>query len=278
MLDRTGTPIDPYARAAPRTPLRRIGEELLLAWTLLTRIPAPRFRLETQANLGSAFWAYPVIGAAVGAIGAAVHAASIAIGLGMLSSFALGLAAMALATGAFHEDGLADFMDGIGGGQSREHKLEIMRDSRLGTYGAMALIVFFVLSTTLLYELANTGWQPPLGGFAAVFICVGAMQRAAIGLPLVVLPPARSDGLAADTPTPRYHIFALGVLIATFTSLILMGPGATLAVLAASLSAALAATWLAQRYLGGRTGDALGAAASLAGVASLAALVIFGNV
>ncbi len=277
MLNRTETSGDLYARAIPQTPLRRAGEEVLLAWTLLTRIPAPGFRLQTQANLGSAFWAYPLIGAAVGAIGAAVYVISIELGLGMLSPFAMALAAMTLATGAFHEDGLGDFMDGIGGGQTRERKLEIMRDSRLGTYGVMALVTFFLLSTTLLFELKNTGWQPAFGGFAAVFICVGAFQRAALGLPLVLLKPVRSDGLAADTPQPRYRIVALGILIATLISMLLLGPGATAVVFAASMLSALGVTWLAWRQLGGRTGDALGAAASLAGVVSVAALVVFGN-
>jgi adenosylcobinamide-GDP ribazoletransferase len=277
MLNRTDTSGDLYARAIPQTPLRRAGEEILLAWTLLTRIPAPGFRLQTQANLGSAFWAYPLIGAAVGAIGAAVYVISIELGLGMLSPFAMALAAMTLATGAFHEDGLGDFMDGIGGGQTRERKLEIMRDSRLGTYGVMALVTFFLLSTTLLFELENTGWQPAFGGFAAVFVCVAAFQRAALGVPLVLLKPVRSDGLAADAPQPRYRIVALGILIATLLSVLLLGPGATAVVFAASMLSALGVTWLAWRQLGGRTGDALGAAASLAGVVSVAALVVFGN-
>lgn len=277
MLNRTETSGDHYARAIPQTPLRRVGEEFLLAWTLLTRIPAPGFRLQTQANLGSAFWAYPAIGAAVGAIGAAIYVISIELGLGMLSTFVMALAAMALATGAFHEDGLGDFMDGIGGGRTRERKLEIMRDSRLGTYGVLALVTFVLLSTTLLFELKNTGWQPAFGGFAAVFICVGAFQRAALGLPLVLLKPVRSDGLTADTPQPRYRIVALGILIATLISFLLLGPAATAVVFGASMLAALGVTWLAWRQLGGRTGDALGAAASLAGVVSVAALVVFGN-
>ncbi len=277
MLNRTEVSGDPYARATPQTPLRRIGEEVLLAWTLLTRIPVPRFRLRTRANLGSAFWAYPLVGAAVGAIGAAVYSISIELGLGMLSPFAMALVAMTLATGAFHEDGLGDFMDGIGGGHTRERKLEIMRDSRLGTYGVMALVTLFLLSTTLLFELENTGWQPAIGGFASVLICVAAFQRAAIGVPLILLKPVRSDGLAADTPQPRCRIAALGIFIATLISMMLLGPVATLVLLAASMLTALGVTWLAWQQLGGRTGDALGATASLAGVVSVAALVVFGN-
>ncbi len=277
MLNRTEVSSDPYARATPQTPLRRIGEEVLLAWTLLTRIPAPRFQLRTRANLGSAFWAYPLIGAAIGVIGGAVYAIAIELGMGMLSPVAMALAAMVLATGAFHEDGLGDFMDGIGGGQTRERKLEIMRDSRLGTYGVMALVTFFLLSTTLLFELENTGWQPTVGGFASVLVCVAAFQRAAIGLPLILLKPVRSDGLAADTPRPRSRIVALGILIATLLSVVLLGPAATLVLFAASMLTALGMSWLTWQQLGGRTGDALGATACLAGVVSVAALVVFGN-
>lgn len=277
MLNRTEVPGDPYARATPQTPLRRIGEEVLLAWTLLTRIPAPRFQLRTRANLGSAFWAYPLVGAAVGLIGGAVFAISIELGLGMLSPFAMALAAMVLATGAFHEDGLGDFMDGIGGGRTRERKLEIMRDSRLGTYGVMTLVTFFLLSTTLLFELENTGWEPAVGGFASVLVCVAAFQRAAIGVPLLLLKPVRSDGLSAEMPQPRYRIVALGILIATLLSAVLLGPAAALVVLAASMLTALGVSWLTWQQLGGRTGDALGATACLAGVVSVAALVVFGN-
>ncbi|MCH9808193.1 MAG: adenosylcobinamide-GDP ribazoletransferase [Alphaproteobacteria bacterium] len=275
MLDKTTEPQhDPYARAKPSTPLRRMGEELLLATTLLTRIPVPRFTVQTKADLGSAFWAYPLVGAGVGAVGALAFAACVALGLSALPAVVAALVAMTFATGAFHEDGLADFADGVGGGLTRDKKLTIMRDSRLGTYGSVALIGYLLLSATLLVEIASSSWQPQFGGMAAVFICVGALQRAAIGIPLALLQPARSDGLAFETPAPRIRIVGLAFAIAAVLSLIGLGPGAAASTLAATIMAALGVTWMSQRYLGGRTGDALGTSASIAAIAVLFALAV----
>jgi adenosylcobinamide-GDP ribazoletransferase len=274
MLDKSDEVFEPYSRSVPRTPLRRAAEEFLLAITLLTRIPVPRFKVLTKADHGSAFWAYPIIGALVGAIGGAAFVAGIMVGLGALASSVLALGAMAMATGAFHEDALADFADGIGGGQTRQSKLEIMHDSRLGTYGALALFLVIMFEIALLVELSQSPAQLTLGGMFSVFVCVGAIQRAAIGLPLAVLAPARTDGLSAHTTRPRPHVLAFAVFIALLLSAFLLGPAASFAAFAGALAAALVVTKLAARHLGGRTGDVLGATAVLAGAATLAALVI----
>ncbi len=276
MLDKTTeVETDPYVREKPTTPLRRMAEEVLLATTLLTRIPVPRFTVRTGADLGTAFWAYPLVGGLVGGIGALAFAICTALSLGAFPSVVMALIAMTLATGAFHEDGLADFADGVGGGLTAEKKLSIMRDSRIGTYGSAALIAYYLLSASLLFEIASSSWQPQLGGMVAVFICVGAFQRAAIGIPLTLLKPARTDGLAFETPRPRFRFVALAIAIAGVASLILLGPSATVVALFAMLVAAFAITWVSRHYLGGRTGDALGTSASMAGIAVLFALAVF---
>lgn len=275
MLDKTAVNADPNARARPRTPLRRLGEEFLLALTLLTRIPVPRFRIETDADLGSAFWAYPIVGALVGAIGAATFAGAEFVGLAGMPAIVLAIAAMVIATGAFHEDGFADFWDGVGGGQTREQKLEIMRDSRLGTYGAMALMILFVLTLALLVNLNFNlrQYSAPIGeAMAGILISTAALQRAAIGLPLWLLGPARKDGLAADTPAPSAVTIAAGVAIAFVLSACLLGLSHAFYALAAALAASSVVTVLSAHYLGGRTGDALGTAASMASLFVLAVL------
>lgn len=275
MLDKSAEVFEPYSRSVPRTPLRRAAEEFLLATTLLTRIPVPRYKVLTKADHGSAFWAYPIVGALIGAMGGAAFMAGMSVGLGALASTVLALGVMAVVTGAFHEDALADFADGIGAGQSRQRKLEIMHDSRLGTYGALALTLVIMFDLALLVQLSQSPWQPPLAGMFSIFVCIGAIQRAAIGLPLYVLNPARTDGLSAQTSRPRPHCLALAILFALLLSVTLLGPAPSAAAFAGALAAALVVTTLAARHLGGRTGDALGATASLAGAASLAALVIF---
>lgn len=276
MLDKTSeVKRDPYARAKPSTPLQRMCEEVLLATTLLTRIPVPRFTVQTKADLGTAFWAYPLVGALVGGIGAVVFAVCAALGLSPMPAVVAALVAMTLTTGAFHEDGLADFADGVGGGLTVEKKLAIMRDSRIGTYGSVALIAYYLLTASLLIEIATSSWQPQLGGMAAVFICVGALQRAAIGVPLSLLAPARSDGLAFETPRPRLRIIGLAIGIATVLSLIGLGTSAAFVAITATLVSALVVTVITRHYLGGRTGDALGTSASIAGIAVLFALAVF---
>lgn len=275
MLDKIDETADPYARAQPSTPLRRMGEEFLLALTLLTRIPVPRFRIETPADLGSAFWAYPLVGALVGAIGAAAFAAAEFAHLSGMPAIVLAIAAMVIATGAFHEDGFADFWDGVGGGATRRQKLEIMRDSRLGTYGAMALLIMFALTLALLVNLNFNLRQhaaPISEAMAGVLIATGALQRAAIGVPLLFLGPARKDGLAADTPSPGFMRIALGLAIAYVLSAILLGVLPALYAFLAALAAAAIVAVVSAHYLGGRTGDALGSAASLAGLFVLAVL------
>ncbi len=273
MLNRPEPEDDTYARAVPRTPLRRMLEDFLLALTLLTRIPVPHFDLQTKANHGSAFWAYPIVGALVGAIGAAVFAAATYLGLGASVAVVVAMAAMVLATGAFHEDGFADYCDGIGGGLTRAKKLTIMRDSRLGTYGAAGLLFWFALTALLYGELATATWQPQVGGMAAIFICLGALQRAFIGVPLMMLSRARDDGLTANTPPTSLHLVAIAFVIAIVPCWVAFGWNVMVAMFGAALAASLAMTGISAKYLGGRTGDALGATATVASIAALMALV-----
>ncbi|MEM8578904.1 MAG: adenosylcobinamide-GDP ribazoletransferase, partial [Pseudomonadota bacterium] len=109
----------------------------LLAALLLSRLPLPRVPDAAFAEGARAVWAYPVVGLLLGAFAAGIGALAPTpvIGAG------LALAAMAMMTGALHEDGLADTADGLWGGQSRARRLEIMKDSRIGAYGVLALIL-----------------------------------------------------------------------------------------------------------------------------------------
>lgn len=274
MLDKTTAPVDPYARARPRTPLLRMFEDITLALTLLTRLPAPRLRFATGTDISKALWAYPLVGALVGTIGAVTYElAATVVGLPGFPPIVLALAVMTAASGALHEDGLADFADGIGGGQSRRQKLEIMRDSQIGTFGATALILLVAMLLALLYELSHVPSTQGFGGIGAILIFVASLQRAAMGVPMRLIRPARRDGLAATAPRPAYATLFLAVAIAAGLGVLLVGPGAAMKAAAAAVAVALAVTWLARRYLGGHTGDVLGAVACLSGIAALAALL-----
>ncbi|MEK9968269.1 MAG: adenosylcobinamide-GDP ribazoletransferase, partial [Ferrovibrio sp.] len=108
-----------------------------LALMLLTRLPLSGGKVTDTAGgaVARAAWAFPLVGLLVGAAGGGMFMLASYLGLGMGSSALLAMGSQVLLTGALHEDGLADTADGFGGGRSRERKLEIMRDSRIGTYG-----------------------------------------------------------------------------------------------------------------------------------------------
>jgi adenosylcobinamide-GDP ribazoletransferase len=138
-------------------------------------------------------WAAPVAGVAVGLVGALVLALAALLGLPLLLRAAFATAALVAATGALHEDGLADVADGFGGGATRARKLEIMRDSSIGAYGAIAIALALILRVGALAAALDGGfWRA-----AFSLTLVAALSRAAALTPLALLPPARADGAGA---------------------------------------------------------------------------------
>src|SRR6266403_4102263 len=128
-------------------------DDVLAAAAFLTRVPVPH--LASPPNLARAYRAFPLLGAAIGAAVGAVDLLLLWIGLPAIAAAALALGAGAMLTGALHEDGLADVADGFGGGRDAAAKLEIMRGSRLGTYGALVLMVSFVAKLSALAALPD---------------------------------------------------------------------------------------------------------------------------
>ncbi|WP_158742803.1 adenosylcobinamide-GDP ribazoletransferase [Acidisphaera sp. L21] len=230
--------------------------ELVGATTLLTRLPVGGL-VATHPSAAACVWAYPVVGALVGGIGAAVLAIGLRLGLSQPVAAIWALAAIVLATGGLHEDGLADTADGFGGGRTVERKLAIMRDSRIGSYGALAL--GFSLALRLVALALST--HP-----AVALILAGVLGRGAMLLPLLLLRAARPDGLAATLETPSRTAIGAGLLIAAAASW--FAPTAGLA----ALLAGLALTALARRQIGGYSGDVFGATEQLAECAALSIL------
>ena len=136
-----------------RNPLRDIAFTL----RFLTRFPLPAAPMpdpaEDVAQFAAALRYAPLAGVIIGGVGAAIYALCLWLGLGPLLAAGLAVAAMLLTTGALHEDGLSDVADGFGGGRDRDHKLAIMADSRIGTYGTAALILCLLLRIAALVEL-----------------------------------------------------------------------------------------------------------------------------
>jgi adenosylcobinamide-GDP ribazoletransferase len=219
-------------------------------------------------------WAAPVAGVAVGLIGALILALTALVGLPLLLRAAFATATVVAATGALHEDGLADVADGFGGGATRARKLEIMRDSRIGAYGAIAIALALILRVGALAAALDGGFWPA----ALSLTLVAALSRAAALTPLALLPPARADGagVAAGRLDPNALAAAWGsaLIIALALGLVVLGVGHALLAALMSGAGALLMVALARRAIGGQTGDVAGAAQQCGEIAAWCGLLI----
>jgi adenosylcobinamide-GDP ribazoletransferase len=255
--------------------LRNEIRALHSAVMFFTRIPLPSLANHEDADLQRSSAYFPLVGWLVGAVAAAVWWAGLKVWPPAVASGA-SLAATLLLTGAFHEDGFADMCDGFGGGHTRERIMEIMRDSRIGAFGAIGLVVMLGLKWRAVAAFAGggsaaaagagaaAGWAAlpalPAGLLApAIILAAHAVSRGAAISLLATLPYAQETGKAKPLAT---HLRGARLAAAMLFAL------APLVLLPARLWWALAAVaparaWVARRCrrrIGGYTGDCLGAA------------------
>ena len=233
--------------------MKRPFAAALAAWVFLTRLPLPAAQLD-ESDFEAAPGFYPLVGVLIGVIGAAAFALGWAIGGAFIAAI-FGTAATLLATGAFHEDGLADLFDGQGATTS-ERMMEIMRDSRLGTFGAAALLI------VLLLKIAALSQMPFMVAIAALPVAHGASRLSAV-IVIATSRYARAEGIAQ--PVAK-GIGAAPLVVATLTGIAavaigatFLGPGAALCGLAGLAIGHISTRLLFERKLGGYTGDCLGA-------------------
>jgi adenosylcobinamide-GDP ribazoletransferase len=241
------------------------------ALSFFTRIPLRRGAL-APLDVNRIAWAAPVAGAAVGAIGALVLALTVPFGLPPLIRASLATGALIAATGGLHEDGLADVADGFGGGATPAAKLDIMRDSRIGAYGAIALSLSLFLRVAALAAALDGGfWRAAMS-----LVLVAAVSRAGALTPLALLSPARADGAGAAAGPLEARALAAAWAAALVIALALVAAGLAHALLAtlASGAGALAVAALAKRQIGGQTGDVAGAAQQCAEIAAWCGLLV----
>jgi adenosylcobinamide-GDP ribazoletransferase len=233
--------------------VRQRTAELDICVIFLTRMPLPAPTAIVKGDVSRALWAAPVVGGTVGAVGAAVYWLMHILHVPDFPAAALAVAATVAATGALHEDGLADVADGFGGGATRERKLEIMRDSRIGAYGVCALVLSFMLRIGVLASLGG----PPL--VAMALIAAHAAARAPMPAFMRLIPPARADGMSAQAgEPPRASAIVAGMLgIAVLMVCLGLAAGLVAVLLVACGFAVMA--WICRRQIGGQTGDVLGA-------------------
>ena len=242
----------------------------LVSLRFLTRLPVPFVRTVDPPRLKNSMAMFPVVGVLVGAITAGALVLASMAGLPDLFCGLFALAVTAMVTGAFHEDGLADVADGFGGGATREERLEIMKDSRIGAYGTLILVITVMARASLLTALLDL----PPAAVLALTAGAAAFSRALMVDLLSTTRPARANGLSvlAGQPTRRTGLLAIAIggLAAGLGAYAYMSWTVALLALAVAGLALGAVRALAMRKIGGQTGDVCGAAQVMAETAMLA--------
>jgi adenosylcobinamide-GDP ribazoletransferase len=248
--------------------MRQRALQAIAAFGLLTRLPVWRLTDAAPAEFVRSVWAFPIVGAVIGGLGGVFYALAIRIGLASSLASLLAVGCMILLTGALHEDGMADTIDGFGGGRTAERRLEIMRDSRIGSYGALALIVAVGLRVAAIATLADP-WRVLIA-----LVVAGSLARGAILVVLLTAKPARNNGMAAGLArVPMGETIAGLAMPLVLGAILLPFPRVLFLALIAALIAWVIARAATSR-IGGHTGDVLGATAVISECAALLVLTL----
>ena len=232
-----------------------------LALALLTRLPVHVASFERGAR---AAWAYPLVGLLTGGLAGLGGLAALWGGLPTPLAALIALAILTVTTGAMHEDGLADTADGLWGGWDRARRLDIMKDSHIGSYGVIALVLAFSGRWAALWLLFEASSSMALTGL----LVAPMLSRATMPALMAALPHARDHGLSHSTGRPTVATAALGLAIAAILGLFLLGWGIFGALFWAAILAMVMGR-IAQAKIGGQTGDILGATQQITEIAVL---------
>ncbi|WEK02739.1 MAG: adenosylcobinamide-GDP ribazoletransferase [Candidatus Devosia phytovorans] len=248
--------------------------DFIMALRFFSRLPTGRSP-HVRPDLGRMAMVLPLASLVIGLGPALVLVGGVWIGLPGYFAATLAVGAMAVVSGAMAEDALADAMDGLFGGHCVERRLEIMKDSRHGTYGVTALALFILLRVMALGAIAAVN---PLAAGAEWLAANIVGRSAAMGL-AVVLPPARRDGASATAGRVPGRSFAVGAGFAAVLLFVLGVPATSVAGMIAALLVAVVVvvgwTLLCRKLVGGQSGDLIGAAGALCEIGVLTALLVF---
>ncbi|WP_374831016.1 adenosylcobinamide-GDP ribazoletransferase [Paenochrobactrum pullorum] len=255
---------------------KTISRSIVHTLGFLSRLPLPaHWYGEESESLQDHAYAFPLAGAVLGAIGALALLIASSLGLPPLAVALITFLTLAFITGALHEDGLGDTADGFFGGSTQARRLEIMKDSHIGTFAALTLIGTIGLKTIFLATVIEK-----LGAQSAglAIIAIEAVSRAAMMSLWYKLPSARSGGLSDKIGAPSLEatqtalIIGVGILGLCFTLI------ASIATFILALLVASLILWgfakLSLNKINGQTGDVLGAGQQITGLSLLLALVI----
>jgi adenosylcobinamide-GDP ribazoletransferase len=227
--------------------------DLAAAIAFYTRLPLRPAAAIDGAAVARASWCAPLVGALIGALAGLAYWIAWRLNLPPLVGATLAIAAGMLITGCLHEDGLADTADGLGGGTTRERALDIMRDGRIGAFGACALIICVALRIGTVADL------PRAALVAWALVGAHATARAVLPAFMCLVPPARPDGLSATAGAPSPARAAVAAAIGVALLWIAFGFRNALISLVLVLVGAAVLALIARRKIGGQTGDVLGA-------------------
>lgn len=239
--------------------------DIIVACLLLTRLPMPHLPNSAFDASARAVWAYPIAGALVGSLACLAGGLALMAGLPNTVAAVLVVGLLVLSTGAMHEDGLADTADGFWGGFTVQRRLEIMKDSHIGTYGTLALILAFGLRWSCYAALIPLGFGP--------VIAVAAISRAIMPVLMLGLPNARQSGVSHGVGQPALPAVVVGLGIAVIVSMVSAGP-MTLAALVIAGATGIGMGTLARHKISGQTGDVLGATQQITEITVLCVFLI----
>jgi adenosylcobinamide-GDP ribazoletransferase len=240
------------------------ARDIPAALGLLTRFPIVMDFETAQARSAQAPWAYPIVGAILGVLAVCFGMVLQITGIDDRLIAGLILAFLTITTGAMHEDGLADSLDGLWGGWEKTRRLEIMKDSSIGAYGVIGLILSMGMRWAGLFMLLS---HDMLWGL----IAIAALSRAAMVPMMHALPLARAGGLSYDVGRPSVYTASIAILLASAIACLTLGLTAIIVLIATFIATAI---WgmIAYRKIGGQTGDILGVTQQIAEITALIVL------
>lgn len=261
--------MNPRAEAARRHAAGQYAG-FVMAWSWLTRLPWPGRFPQSTATLADALWAFPLVGAMVGAAGGAVYAVALHWNAGSSLAAAAAIATIVLFSGGLHEDGFGDFCDGLAARGDPGQRIAAMRDPRLGAFGVLGLTIVLLLRAGALVGLAG-----PAAIWSLVIAAAGG--RSAIGLVMLRIPPATENGSGAAAGRASMGPVAVGlalcaVLLLAGSWAMELGPVAILATVTVVAGGPFVVARTARRRFGGYTGDILGASSVVVETAALIVL------
>lgn len=250
----------------------RLGDDVLMGIRFYSRLPTGT-SAHKRPNLSRMALALPFTSLVIGLGPAAVLLALEWLSVPHLFAAALAVTCAVIVTGAMAEDALADAADGLFGGRTIEERLDIMKDSRHGTYGVCAIGLLLLLRAAAIGSIVN-----PLAA-AGVMLAASVMARSGALWLTVALPPARIGGAAATAGQVSRQAFGIGAVFMVVLSFVLAGFAVSVLGLVVSYGLAALVVWgwvtLCRRMIGGQTGDLIGALQALIEVAVLTGFMIF---